>query len=275
MCYNNGMNEKVSIIVPIYNAKKYLHKCINSLLSQTYENLEIILVDDGSNDGSEKIVDDYTKKDARIKTIRQQNAGQSAARNAGMRLASGDFIGFIDDDDEVEKTFVEELVKTLEDNCLSVCGMRYRYLKNNTERVVFTKKITVPKDPGQIKTFVLKNLVLDGRFYSAVNKLYRANIIKDNKIEFPEDKSFGEDTTFVLQYLDHVGNKIGFSLKPLYIYNIGTSSSTMAETSTVKKNWKKLHKTFVNWVGNPTMKERFWLNALSLRWKVSYIKRRH
>ena len=92
----------VSIIIPVYNVGIYLEKCISSCLEQTYKRCEIILVDDGSNDGSEKICDDYAKKDARIKVIHQKNQGVSSARNAGMNCAEGDYIAFVDADDWIE-----------------------------------------------------------------------------------------------------------------------------------------------------------------------------
>ena len=99
------MNSKVSIVVPIYNTEKYLKKCLDSIINQTYENLEIILVDDGSTDNSGKIIDDYAKKDSRIKAIHQKNAGQSTARNNGIKKATGKYISFIDGDDEIKPTF--------------------------------------------------------------------------------------------------------------------------------------------------------------------------
>ena len=93
------MKEKISIIVPIYNVEPLLRRCIDSLLKQTYENLEIILIDDESPDNCGKIIDAYAKMDNRIKVIHQKNAGVCAARNAGLRIATGDYIGFIDPDD--------------------------------------------------------------------------------------------------------------------------------------------------------------------------------
>ena len=107
------MEELISIIVPIYNVKSYLRKCVNSVCSQTLKNLEIILVDDGSNDGSEVICDELKKKDKRILVIHQENAGESAARNTGLFYAKGKYIGFIDSDDYIETNMFEELYKSL------------------------------------------------------------------------------------------------------------------------------------------------------------------
>ena len=127
---------KISIIVPVYNVENYVSDCITSLLKQTYENTEIILVDDGSLDNSGKICDEYAKKDARIKVIHQKNAGVSAARNRGIEAATGDYIGFVDSDDYVSEEMYEYL--------LSVC------LNNNVDIAqcdrVYTEKLYTERE---------------------------------------------------------------------------------------------------------------------------------
>jgi len=104
----------ISVVVPVYNMEKYIEQCVDSLLNQTYTNLEIILVDDGSKDSSGSMCDDYALKDSRIKVIHQKNAGLSAARNSGMDIATGDYIGFVDSDDWIEPDTYEILVKEIE-----------------------------------------------------------------------------------------------------------------------------------------------------------------
>ena len=106
------MQPTVSVIVPVYNVEKYLARCVDSITSQTYENLDIILVDDGSTDNSGRICDEYAKKDTRIRVIHQKNKGASAARNCGITAASGNYIGFIDSDDWIDKDMYELLVNT-------------------------------------------------------------------------------------------------------------------------------------------------------------------
>ena len=96
------MSGKVSIIVPVYNVEKYLPKCIESILNQTYTNLEVILIDDGSTDSSGKICDEYARRDGRIKVIHKENGGNSSARNAGLDCCTGDFLAFVDSDDIIE-----------------------------------------------------------------------------------------------------------------------------------------------------------------------------
>ena len=114
----------VSVIVPIYNVEKYLKRCIDSILNQTYKNLEIILVDDGSPDKCPQICDEYAKSDKRIKVIHKQNAGVSAARNDGLAIAQGDLIGFVDSDDFIHPSMYEEMVNYLvsQDCDLVSCG---------------------------------------------------------------------------------------------------------------------------------------------------------
>lgn len=272
LMYNSSMDAKVSIIVPVYNNKNYVNKCFDSLLNQTHENLEIILVDDGSNDGSEKIVDDYTKKDTRIKSIRQQNAGQSAARNAGMRLASGKFIGFIDSDDEIAPTFVEDLLNAFtEDVALTVCGMNYKRLKQKTANDVYTNPLRACKKHETKKAYILYLLATDGRMYSSVNKLYRTEIAK--QCSFDESLNFAEDTKFVLDYIQKAQGLPAFVLKPLYIYNFGTDGSTIRSTAVKWKNWKTSYKNLKAWLGsNPTIREKFWLRAVYARWRISHIR---
>ena len=115
----------VSVIVPVYRVENYLRTCIDSILAQTYSDLEVILVDDGSPDGCPAICDEYAKQDARVRVIHQKNAGLSAARNAGLDLCQGEYITFIDSDDFVHPRFVELLLKCLPERELSDSHFRF------------------------------------------------------------------------------------------------------------------------------------------------------
>lgn len=108
------MNMKVSVIIPVYNVEKYLFRCVKSVIDQTYENIEIILIDDGSEDNSGKLCDNYVQLDNRIKVIHQQNGGLSSARNKGIELATGDAICFLDSDDYISKGCIEEMTSLME-----------------------------------------------------------------------------------------------------------------------------------------------------------------
>ena len=122
--------KKVSIIIPVYNVSKYLTECIHSVICQTYENLEIIFIDDGSTDGSSSILDHFARKDKRIKVIHQNNAGAAIAKNHGLDIATGQYITFMDSDDNVEKDWISTMVSLLEDNNadLSECAFDKYYV---------------------------------------------------------------------------------------------------------------------------------------------------
>ena len=264
---------KVSIIVPIYNTAKYLPKCLDSIIGQTYQNLEIILVDDGSTDESSKLADGYAKKDKRIKVFHQKNAGQSAARNLGLKKATGDFISFIDSDDQIDKNFISKLLAPYElnDIDLTVCGMHYKRMKKSTSNNVYINHLRQPRKHESKKAYILYLLATDGRMYSSVNKLYHTEIAK--KCHFDETLSFAEDTKFVLDYLSHTKNKIEFILEPLYIYNFGTEGSTINHTAISWQNWQTAYSNLKKWLGNHSKpSELFWLHMVHLRWRISFIR---
>lgn len=266
------MNPKVSIIVPIYNTAKYLPKCLDSIINQTHQNLEIILVDDGSTDNSGQIADDYAKKDSRITVIHQKNAGQSAARNNGLKKASGKYISFIDSDDQIDSRFIEKLLSAYNHNTsISVCGIHYKRLHQKTTENVYINNLRSRKKTETKKAYVLYLLAIDGRMYSSVNKLYLADIAKE--CTFDTNLNFAEDTKYVLDYLNKAKGEISFVLEPLYLYNYGTETSTIRSAATVWQNWQHQYKDLKTWLGkNPTLSEKFWLHLVYLRWHISYLR---
>lgn len=177
-------NRFISVIVPIYNVENYLKKCINSILSQTYEKLEIILIDDGSTDKSSSICDFYERLDSRIIVKHTSNRGQSTARNIGLRLATGDFIGFVDADDYLEQSYYENLVKGLdfESNVSVAC-----------ENSVAKKKFEVINQEQAISR------IMGGDLETVVwNKLFKKDVIQD--VFFPEGQVH-EEIEFNRKYL--------------------------------------------------------------------------
>ena len=266
----------VSIIVPIYNTARYLPACLDSIIAQTYQNLEIILIDDGSTDHSGQIADIYTKKDSRIKVTHQKNQGQSAARNLGLTMVKGEYVSFLDSDDEIEPTFIEKLLAPLASSnaSLSVCGMHYKRLKTNTAENVYISQLRPRRKPESLKAYILYLLAIDGRMYSSVNKLYRAKIA--TKLCFDTKLNFAEDTKFVLDYLAKASGDPAFVLSPLYIYNFGTETSTINSTAIQWKNWQTAYRNLKSWLGsNPTIRERFWLHLVHLRWRISFLRSKH
>lgn len=263
----------VSIIVPIYNTKKYLSACLDSIIAQTYQNLEIILIDDGSTDHSGQIADNYTKKDSRIKITHQKNQGQSAARNLGLTMVKGEYVSFLDSDDEIKPTFIEKLLTPLANSnaSLSVCGMHYKRLKTNTAENVYISQLRPRRKPESLKAYVLYLLAIDGRMYSSVNKLYHAKIA--TKLRFDTKLNFAEDTKFVLDYLAKASGDPAFVLSPLYIYNFGTETSTINSTAIQWKNWQTAYQNLKSWLGpHPSAREKFWLRLVHLRWRISFLR---
>ncbi|MBQ8615735.1 MAG: glycosyltransferase, partial [Clostridia bacterium] len=127
--------KKISIILPVYNVENYLDKCLTSLVNQTYQNLEIILVNDGSPDNSGEVCENWAKKDSRIKVLHKANGGVSSARNFGLDNATGDFIGFIDPDDFVELDMYEKLLNALNSQNATMAMCRYQNVFENSDRI--------------------------------------------------------------------------------------------------------------------------------------------
>ncbi len=189
----------ISIIVPVYKVEKYINKCIESILAQTYKDFELILVDDGSPDNSGAICDEYAKKDSRIKVIHKQNGGVSSARNMGLESAKGEFINFVDSDDTIPYDSLENLIKLQKENDadLVCCGYELQYLNGETERFVFNDKFVefYSMADEDCKIF------LSSLFHGPWAKLYRNSILKENSIIFDTAVSYREDTIFVFEYL--------------------------------------------------------------------------
>lgn len=173
------MSSLISIIVPIYKVEQYLDRCIQSIVRQTYQNLEIILVDDGSPDNCSQICDEWAKIDSRIKVIHKENGGLSDARNAGMQIATGEWIGFVDSDDWIHPRMYEKLHETMENKeaDISVCQFVKRTDINEKDFEVGTN--TVHEVVYQTEA-ALKELILDRAVKQVVwNKLYRRDVLQD------------------------------------------------------------------------------------------------
>lgn len=196
---------KVSVIVPIYNVEKYLEKCINSLLSQTLEDIQIILVNDGSKDNSGNIAREYEKNNKnRITYVEKENGGLSDARNYGLKYATGDFIAFLDSDDYIEKNAYEEMYnKAIEENADYVeCDFIWE----------FPNKIRVDKQyPYKNKKEMLSFVRV-----VAWNKLIKRQLITDNNLEFPKGLRY-EDVEFTYKLIPFI-NKFAYVDKPFIHY---------------------------------------------------------
>ena len=204
----------ISIIVPIYNAEKYIEKCIDSILNQTKKELEIILINDGSTDNTESIIKTY--KDKRIKYFKNTNHGIGYTRNFGIDKSTGKYIMFLDSDDYLEKTACEELFNKAESNKLDiVISDFYKVINENNEEI---------KLPSFEDSSLKDNPDIITEYLNPWAKLYSGKLIKNNKIKFVEDLKY-EDAPFVIEVLDKA-NKIGKVNKPLNYYVVHGNSET-------------------------------------------------
>lgn len=214
----------ISIIIPIYKVEKYLHKCIDSLLAQTYQNIELILVDDGSPDNCGKICDYYATIDHRVKVIHQQNAGVSAARNAGIDIARGEYIGFCDPDDYVSDNMYECMLKAAIRNDVDLVACGYEYLSE--EYIVDATRLYQEKMDEIMNPRELYSKLADmppSIRHGVVTKLFKKSLVAD--IRFNNGLHSAEDVNFLLDYIAKVSSSV-FIHRPLYKNLVRAGSAT-------------------------------------------------
>ena len=224
------MSELVSVIVPIYNVEEYLEKCVDSILAQSYKNIEVILVDDGSPDKCGDICDKYKEKDARIKVLHKQNGGLSDARNAGIEMADGNYIMFIDSDDYIQNNMIETLYSRIKkDNSdIAQCNFLIVYDEDNSEQ----SNGNMPFDDEVITSDeALERLFSEDYWYlvTACNKLYKRHLFSE--IRFPYSK-YHEDE-FVAHLIIEKCNLISLVKEPLYYY-YQRNTSIMGSTFNIR-----------------------------------------
>ncbi|WP_411032151.1 glycosyltransferase [Spongiimicrobium sp. 3-5] len=211
------MNNLISIIVPIYNSEMYLHRCIDSILVQTYENLEIILINDGSHDNSAKICDDYAKSDARVIVVHKKNAGLSAARNSGLDLMSGSYFGFVDSDDWIHPEMFGSLLSAATENntSLALCGFGH---SNDSQSLKIAKDVTniVLQDSEELLKFYFNHGFYVWRNFYATETF--GNLRFRDDVLFVEDLYYGPEVAAL-------ATKSVFIPNPLYIYYIENTTS--------------------------------------------------
>lgn len=241
--YNNVMNKMVSIIVPVYNAEKTLEKCVRSLIEQTYSNIEIILVNDGSKDNSLSICRKFEKNDNRVVVLDKPNGGVSSARNAGLDIAKGDFVMFCDSDDFVSNIIVELMVKKYSPNNLLMCEFK-----------CFNYEISLDEVVGVITQMELVHLCKSEfiKYWnmgigSPTTKLFDNRVITKYNVRFPLELNLGEDLLFVLEYLSRIKGDIELLPIPLYYYKVDqtdTLSKSVQSLSQICFYYSKLMEYF-------------------------------
>lgn len=229
----------ISIIVPIYKSQKFLNRCIDSIITQTYNELEIILVDDGSPDDSGKICDEYKKKDSRIKVIHKANGGVSSARNAGLDIASGEYVGFVDSDDYINKEMFEVLYKDLKKNdCdVAICSWYYEIDRELSQDKSMLKEYKVINNISAIE-----ELLKDSFKGFLCNKLFKRDLFISVRLK--EELTMCEDYFAVYTVLKNAKN-ISINPTPLYYYVQTNNSATFNENKNYNyKNHKSSDKVF-------------------------------
>ena len=195
---SNYGNELISIIVPVYNVEQYLEKCVNSIVNQTYKNLEIILVDDGATDSSGKLCDELAKIDNRIKVYHKENGGLSDARNYGVERATGDYMGFVDSDDYIDAEMYEKLYEAIKKENVDVAECNLKIIYPEREEL-FTEQNYYNVCTKQ--EYLEEYLKIEKIFGSACVRLIKSNIAK--KLKFPVGKLY-EDTYYAYDLIDMV-----------------------------------------------------------------------
>ncbi len=210
--------DKVSIIVPVFNTENYVYKCLTSVINQTYSNIEVILINDGSTDKSENICYEFSKLDSRIKFINRENRGVSYTRNQGIEESTGKYICFIDSDDYIQNNYIENMLKHMENSDLITCAYAIEF-KNKKRNIIFGENI---KDYNRDEAL---KLMFSSNMYKGFlwNKLFKKEIIVKEKIRFNNDISMCEDLLFVYEYIFY-SKEIRYIPEVGYFYKMRKSS---------------------------------------------------
>lgn len=241
---------KISVIVPVYNVDRFLDRCLISITGQTFKDLEIILVDDGSPDNSPQMCEEWAKKDNRIRVIHKENGGLGFARNSGMEIATGEFIAFVDSDDYIEFDMYEKLYQEAEKSDSDIVYSGFNYIASNGQKTVFTEneKTVYWEGPQQVREFAL-DMMASGPYEKATRKyemsvwraIYKRDILVRNNIVFHSERDvLSEDIVFDEELFHHI-NKIAHI--PYAFYNYCQNNGSLTKTFDTKKFYLqvKLH----------------------------------
>lgn len=215
--------KKISVIIPVYNVEKYIEKCLKTILNQTYKNIEIILIDDGSTDNSGKICDIYAKKDNRIKVKHIKNKGVSNARNIGILEASGDYITFVDSDDYLEFSTYQKVINFFEKENVDICVFNY-YLVKNSHIKIHHNKNRIPKIMD-VNTYL--SIMCTNNFGGMMwNKVYKKKLLLNNQINIDNHLTILEDLLFNCELCEeNTSLKVGYLNKAYYYYVVREGST--------------------------------------------------
>ena len=225
----------VSVIVPVYNTEKYIEACVMSILSQTYSDIEILLINDGSTDQSGHIIDDIAKRDSRISVFHTGNRGVAAARNFGIAQSKGEYIAFLDSDDLMDAQFIEKAISAIKDSDYVSCA--FKTFDENSE-LALIDYMSAFSDSVSIEDYLHEMLKFQAGAYWGANwgKLYNSQIIKHYQIQFEPDVQFAEDFRFNLSYLKYV-QRIALIHDPVCSYRVDTADSLSKKSREPVRYW--------------------------------------
>ncbi len=232
------MQELISVIIPTYNNEKYISRCIDSIINQTYQNIEIIIINDGSNDNTENIINSYAQKDERIIPINKENTGVSNTRNIGIMNANGKYITFIDSDDWIEKNFIEEMYKSIVRENVEIVRCNYFLHKNNKKIERKIKNLEYKKYENDLEIDKVKKEFL---ISNEGNENYVMLLMIKNdkkKILFDENLIYMED---VIYYFDLLTNKKSIYFLNEELYNYYSNEQSVTHSS--EKNFQLINET--------------------------------
>lgn len=239
------MDNMVSVVVPVYNSEKLVGRCLDSLISQSYSNLQIIVVNDGSTDKSLDILKKYENVDNRIVVYNQRNSGVSVARNCGLKHAKGEFVLFVDSDDYILADTVETLMKNLDNNQDGIV-FGYKLIGNGTwgSDTCVLEKIMNLNGNTTTAIEILKHVITidpeEELLGYSVRYLYRNKILQKNSILFDSSLRISEDYKFIVEFLLHSRN-IGVLNRELYIYDVNGFSATSRYMSTLNRDMNRVN----------------------------------
>lgn len=268
---------KISVIMPIYNKVRYIEKSVNSILNQTYENFELIIVDDGSSDGSEIICDKFAKQDLRIKVFHIENGGASNARNIGLEKATGDYIQFIDADDFIEHNMFKNLVDIIKVNRVDIIISGIKKISMQENNINILQEV-LPKQKGKIeRNMLFENFAYEqyktGIYGFISNKLIRKKIIDKNKIRFNNNIKLAEDYEFFLHVYENIRNCY-FIQYSFYNYIQDTDNNSLNKDTIVDYMCQIQIQLYAKQIierNNPNKENLKWINCNITRYIYCYL----
>lgn len=234
---NKTSNVLISIIVPAYNVEKYVEQCIISILEQSYSNIEVIIVNDGSTDNTGQIIDKISESDSRVRVLHKKNGGVSAARNSGIEMAKGEYLVFVDGDDYISQDYVEYMLSLIESTNSDFCLSKYCYTKRGEKQTI--NECVEKLQPEDATALLLSPQVIVGCW----NKIFKKSLLIDNNIRFSTTLFYGEGLSFITT-VSQVSKSIGVGNRKVYYYrrNNEDSATTKFDINKLYNGEKALNK---------------------------------